>query len=409
MKRFLIIADDFTGANDSGVQLARYGIRTHVVFDPARIDRSPDSFVLDTESRNIPAEEAESKLNALLASIPFDRFDYVVKKVDSTLRGNIPYEVRAVDQAFSPDQLVFAPAFPSIGRFTRKGTHYLHKTPLMETEFAHDPSKPLETDSLPELMQEVYPVCTHINAAALYAGPEITDRLVSFFCTADKDFQRMISAVQKTGRKKVLWIGSAGICNALLNHISAEYPGVGLITSLSQTTAAQVKFAESNGVKVVKVPIHTLLQKRDDAYADTAVAYIRKGFDTLLISSATYDRNDLALSAAQAQAYGYDQSRLSELTQEIMSELMEKVLARTQVSGLFLSGGDTAIGFLNRTQAEGSDILGEVSNGIPIMRINGGSLDGLKVITKAGGFGNEDAILYALRKLKEKTLPILMR
>ena len=92
-----------------------------------------------------------------------------------------------------------------------------------------------------------------------------------------------------------------------------------------------------------------------------------------------------------------------------MSELMEMVLARTQVSGLFLSGGDTAIGFLNRTKAEGSDILGEVSNGIPIMRINGGTLDGLKVITKAGGFGNEDAILYALRKLKEKTLPILMR
>ena len=38
-----------------------------------------------------------------------------------------------------------------------------------------------------------------------------------------------------------------------------------------------------------------------------------------------------------------------------------------------------------------------------MMRLRGGALDGLKVITKAGAFGNEDAVSYALRKLKEES------
>ena len=32
MDRYLIIADDFTGANDTGVQLKRRGLRTSVIF-----------------------------------------------------------------------------------------------------------------------------------------------------------------------------------------------------------------------------------------------------------------------------------------------------------------------------------------------------------------------------------------
>ena len=37
-----------------------------------------------------------------------------------------------------------------------------------------------------------------------------------------------------------------------------------------------------------------------------------------------------------------------------------------------------------------------------MMKLVGGKKDGLKVVTKAGAFGEEDAILFAFRKLKEK-------
>ena len=49
----------------------------------------------------------------------------------------------------------------------------------------------------------------------------------------------------------------------------------------------------------------------------------------------------------------------------------------------------------------GSSIVTEIAVGIPMMRLSGGPFAGLKVVTKAGAFGKEDAITFALRKLKE--------
>jgi len=39
LNRYLIIADDFTGANDTGVQLKRRGINTNVVFTSDLLDK----------------------------------------------------------------------------------------------------------------------------------------------------------------------------------------------------------------------------------------------------------------------------------------------------------------------------------------------------------------------------------
>ena len=79
-----------------------------------------------------------------------------------------------------------------------------------------------------------------------------------------------------------------------------------------------------------------------------------------------------------------------------------EVLKRVKVSGVFLTGGDTSIGFLQKAKANGSYILEEIAVGIPKMEIIGGSFDGLPVVTKAGAFGKDDAIVYGMRKLKEK-------
>ncbi|QIN84136.1 hypothetical protein GBA63_16890 [Rubrobacter tropicus] len=49
-----IIADDLTGAADSGVQFARAGYRTAVVFRGARMpDEDLDAVVFDTDSRTL--------------------------------------------------------------------------------------------------------------------------------------------------------------------------------------------------------------------------------------------------------------------------------------------------------------------------------------------------------------------
>ena len=62
MKKVVIIADDFTGALDTGVQFAGKGISTTVTqktdADIAKLFESFQVIVVDTESRHLPYREA---------------------------------------------------------------------------------------------------------------------------------------------------------------------------------------------------------------------------------------------------------------------------------------------------------------------------------------------------------------
>jgi uncharacterized protein YgbK (DUF1537 family) len=87
--------------------------------------------------------------------------------------------------------------------------------------------------------------------------------------------------------------------------------------------------------------------------------------------------------------------------QEVLSKITLQILEMAKVSGIFLSGGDTAMGFFKAAGSLGAEIITEIAIGIPLMRLSGGPFEGMKVVTKAGAFGKEDALLFALRKLKE--------
>jgi uncharacterized protein YgbK (DUF1537 family) len=79
--RIAVIADDLTGAADAGVQLARAGHRTAVVFHGERGDA--DAVVVDTDSRGLSADEAAARVRACQVASA----EIVMKKIDSTLRG----------------------------------------------------------------------------------------------------------------------------------------------------------------------------------------------------------------------------------------------------------------------------------------------------------------------------------
>jgi uncharacterized protein YgbK (DUF1537 family) len=72
---------------------------------------------------------------------------------------------------------------------------------------------------------------------------------------------------------------------------------------------------------------------------------------------------------------------------------------------LILTGGDTAQSVINILGAEGVEIEGELLEGIVKGHLIGGEWGGLTVITKAGGFGKEDA-LKKIIEIIETGLPL---
>ena len=404
MENYLIVADDFTGANDTGVQVRRRGIDVRVVFSGAQISGG-QSAVLDTESRGLSAEAAEAKLAADFASIPFQRFDFVMKKVDSTLRGNIAVETRALAGRFSAELIVFAPALPDLGRTTVNGVHLLNGAPICQTELARDPKTPVREDNITRLLQAAFDESVrHIDAQAVRENKISLDgaRIFTFDAASNQDMQNIIGAALKT-KKRVLWVGTAAMADNLLGLRHSLPPALGIVASLSSVSRAQIHYSEKKGVPLIKVSLDKILEKKELVKDISANArrLLLDGKDVIVLSASTYSEEEHSKAEAAASRAGMSVEEMSEWTARLMGELSLAVLKDVKVSGVFLAGGDTAMSFFGAAGSEGSSIETEIATGIPLMRLCGGVFDGLKVITKAGAFGNEDAIFYGLRKLRE--------
>lgn len=404
MKKYLIIADDFTGANDTGVQLAKRGIQTHVVLDGQNIGEDAISYVLDTESRNLEEEQAYKLLKDHLKGIFDKSYDLVYKKVDSTLRGNIALEVKAVDEEYTPELILFAPAFPSLRRITIDGIHFVNGTRIMKTEFVKDLKKPVLEDHIQRVLQPVFEeeVIHHYldeireNKIELIGG-----RIHSFDVQTNEDLKKIITAATNTN-KKILWVGSAGMADMILQIHKPLKPVLSVVGSLSEVSRKQVKYAESKGVRVLKVDIGDILRGENrEKYVDNSVKILKEGEDLIITSS--YDVEDYSRAIKVGRQLSRSKEEVGDFTKDVMGEIGKKIMENVDnLSGVFLTGGDTAIGFIHKAKALGSCIIDEIITGIPLMKLKGGEFDGLKIITKAGAFGTEEDLFYSIEKLKEE-------
>ena len=404
MNRCFIVADDFTGANDTGVQLTRRGFRTKVVLRPEGVADDGLSYVLDTESRNIPGEEASAKVARLLSGPDLSGFDCVIKKVDSTLRGNIAEEILETDRVFQSELVVFMPALPSLGRTTKGSVHRLNGVRIGLTELAHDPRKPVKQDNIAEILRGAYDETVGtLTLEQIRAGAIGFDAARLWACDAEtnEDMVKVILAAKKTGNR-VLWVGTAAIADGLLNADQPALPALAVIASVSEVARSQIRYAESKGLRIQTVDIADIIRGGDCSfYVQRAVEILKSGEALAVVSSASYDRAELEASLAAGAEQGMGRDEVAEFTGNAISDVAADILDAVKVSGLFLSGGDTAIHFIDAVKATGAEIVFELTVGIPMMRLSGGRFDGLKVITKAGAFGTEEVLPNIMRKLAE--------
>lgn len=152
--KMMVIADDFTGSNDTGVQLAKKGARTEVMLSASqKPSRRADVLVINTESRAMPADLAASAVYAALSPwCETSPAPLVYKKIDSTFRGNIGAEVTAAMRASQRKLAVIAAAIPAAGRTTLEGKCLVNGVPLLETEFASDPKTPIVSSRIAEIV-----------------------------------------------------------------------------------------------------------------------------------------------------------------------------------------------------------------------------------------------------------------
>lgn len=424
MKKIAVIADDLTGANDTGVQFAKQGLATVVLMGAGHFDggAGADVTVIDTNSRALPADEAYSKAAEAARLVNGGSFTAVYKKIDSTLRGNLGPEIDAILDIGGQELAVVAPAFPKNGRITVGGIHFLNGLPLEATEIARDPKMPVRESHIPSLLAaQTKRKVGHIGRKTVLAGQDAIiaelvrlkgDGVTVVVCDAWQDEHlRSLAAAIVSFARPVLWVGSAGLAEylpaafGLQGDPGKRAPVAVIAGSVSGATRGQLaKLSERADVAYLMVNPAALLvpdlcQAKIDRCFAAAAAAMASGRNAVLASG--YSDDVIAATREKAKALGLDGKEVGDRIAAALGEIGRKIAVSQPIGGLVLTGGDIAVAVCSALGATGIKVIREVVPGIPLGQLQGGAKDGLKVVTKAGAFGNEDALVKALEILQQ--------
>ena len=404
-----IIADDLTGSLDTGVQFSKWGLTSLVSL---RGSPPPEMacVIMNTDSRAVPPDVAAERVERAARLL---RGRLVYKKIDSTLRGNLGAEMSAAMQELGMKKAVVVPAFPANGRTTLGGRLFIRGVPLDQTGFARDPRNAIDESHIPTLLQQqtgrpVGSVDIDIVEQGTEAIREAIARCPEGFVVVDVEIQKHLADIAlAVMRSEEAWlpVGSAGLAEALPAAIGLsgtkafsyqaphdEAPVLVVAGSRNEVTAAQVREATAVlGLPVIEPDLQRLLapeggHKEIARVAELTGQYLAKGQGVIVATCFAPHIEGSSPDIAVA---------LGRLTLQVMNHY--------PVGGLFLTGGDIALQVCLALDGQALRPVAEVSPGLPISLLTGGQWDGLRIITKAGGFGEKNSLVVGIHDFTEKS------
>lgn len=407
----LIIADDFTGALDTGVQFAARGIKTRVVVgaDAALTHQNADVLVVDTETRHLPAAQAYAAVEGLVQRAKYAGFAYLYKKTDSALRGNVGAELAALLSASGSRQLAFLPAFPQMNRVTKSGVQYIDGVPVTESPFGVDPFEPVRHAAVTDLLAEQTDLpAASFPALAADGSVPAEDGILVFDAATVDELRSTGRALLNNGGLRVL-AGCAGFGAVLpellgLGGADVTCPALDprllvICGSVNAITLAQLDKAERAGFTRLRLTPHQKLMPDYWRSADG-----RMTLDHIEETLAAHPYNIIETNdeggneptATAADALGLTREEMRVRIASGVGQLVGALFASPAVGTLLLTGGDTLLQCMNSVGVHELEPICEMEHGVVLARFGCGGTTRY-VITKSGGFGQAD-LLTALAK-----------
>lgn len=408
--QLMIIADDFTGALDTGVQFAAWGAVVRVVTNGwdryDSLDPSVQVLVMDAETRHLSDQEAYQTVYGIARNAKEHRIPYIYKKTDSALRGNIGSELQALKDAAGVKILPFVPAFPQMGRITRHGIHFVNGKPVRESVFGKDPFEPVECSYVPDIIHrqtdtEVVVVEKEWEAALL---KEDMDAIVVF--DAD-DYEDILATAKKLNRMGIMEVmaGCAGFAASLpqLLDLVGEAPGKpefepGLLVvcgSVNPITQRQLDTAQKAGFTRIRL---TPEQKLSDSYWNSpeGLECLEKIYETCrnqeFCMIDTNDEPGTYETNSYARANGLTLEEMRRSIADTLGRLLTVLSGRDIRRTMLITGGDTLLGFLNHMGICEMEPVCEMETGIVLSRFYNSDTT-CQVISKSGGFGDDGLLI----------------
>lgn len=418
MVKLLIIADDFTGALDTGIQFKKRGISTQV-FTKTRIEDNEiktdtEVLVIDSESRPLSKEEAYLEVQSIARWALSKGIGIIFKKTDSALRGNIGAELKAVADAAEDGKVFFLPGYPEIRRITKNGMHYIDGELLENSVFGKDPFEPVKKSYIPDIIKDQSSVPV-ISLRSNEAVPEAESKKAGIIVcdtvsTEDID-QRLDELLEKKYLKLIA--GCAGLADRLVEKLDfnrkeelkfKETQGMYVACgSLNKITEKQVEYAQAKG-GFERIHL-TMEQKLIPEYYKTASgkAFMKSITDLCekkkRVIVDTFDQDDSKEEFLKEHQIPSEsvRFRISDAHGCIVDEIVNQ---HTDVT-ILMTGGDTLMGYMKKIGCTQIEPLCEIEQGVVVSSIISGGRS-VQVISKSGGFGTEDILCRIAEKVIKK-------
>ncbi len=387
--RWAIVADDLTGAADAAVMFADAGIKTTVWLDKPEDFPEGSCCSVDADARWRNCRTASQLIRRHVSAL--NEADWLMLKIDSTLRGFVGAMVQAAWEASKRDWLLVAPAVPKQGRIVKCGQLFVRGKPVTETDLAHERPAPITTSSVPKRLRQTGFVSDGIRCVGLFEvrrerslKETATRAMVNGFCLVcdaetDKDLHRLMLAVLELPSRPLL-VGASGLAKALVQATTAGClkrktlpfrPQKLLVIVGSQqiTAQQQLKFLEAKGILVTEMSRTKPLKLPDEK----AVAVRLNLGDEM------------------------GGKRFSQL-RHWLADCLTDWLGREPLSALVVVGGLTARTIFEALVIKRWDLICSLLPGMPLGFVQFGK-ESLLIATKAGGFGTERTLWQAIGKL----------
>ena len=377
MPQLAIVADDLTGAADTGACFAAVGLATLIRLKGTTAPNA-DVVIVSTESRDLDETAAADAVRSAVTGIVGGQVDggprWIYKKIDSALRGHPREELLAAMDAIGAPRALVVPAFPAEGRTTVGGRQYIDGVPLESSRIG---GAGVVSDLVTLFGTGHGPPVRLLDLATLRGQPDALRRLLHddsegiVVADAETDDDLMTLAGAVDGGRLRLFCGSAGFARQLARSLPltrsahphaevARRSGPILIVAGSQheATARQIQVLRESGVPIVR-PEQSLID--DPAAAiDGTVAQIARH----LAGGRSVVLTTQGLAACPRGGH-FVAARLA--------QIVAAPEVSRQVRGLVLTGGDVAAAVCTALGATGLRLGGEISSGIPWGVLEGGA------------------------------------
>lgn len=404
----LVIADDLTGALDTGVQFSKSGAKTKIItlsdLQAFVFPSDVDVIVVDTETRHLEPYEAYRIVKELVSLAEKSGVTYFYKKTDSLLRGNVGAELSALMDGANKEVLLFFPSFPQIGRIVRDGVLYIDNVPVTESNVAKDLFNPVPSSSISSIVGRQ-------TSKPVFSNPD-SFSLPGIYVFDSETEDEMREKAEGFGKKGLsISAGCAGFASVLceiLGFTNREKTNCDnlddnlLVISgtPNNVTLSQLDFAEKNGMTRLSLPNE--MKDEPEISEENLKSFAMEVLDRLK------DSGWVAVDVGKPELQQITESKEGTAFLEIKRKTISKNIGKlvrcifdyTFDATTLVVGGDVLFSTLKEMNIKDIYPQCEIQPGVVLLEINYGQKK-YKIATKSGGFGNESLISNLYKKTKE--------